>query len=398
MLLAGIIFVFNVILAYLSIDISKLDERVEQLKLVLFASIFILSLTLLISSFKRNKNTRKIHQKIFSMQNDFLNFEKKSELNDVLDLLKEKLENMGQNWTKISHEKDKYLHLLEENLYQLGNIADAMRCLNETYDKEINTLILNALNSQKEQIRLELNQALEHHKSIIGTSKGKVLRFEASVAIVSNDELESFLLANLLSYFGVESTCFKNLSFDVNDFHLVFVKDKILSENMKKNYDFIVITRHKNTHYEYFLTLPFEKKELENILRTKLDKLCALKFKTPYQNNVLLFKQNDFDASLFFNIIEKQCDKNICINSFTQLKQELAKKTYRLILLDYELIKFDLEQMRNLLSAYKKQHPQSHIIFFSKEKLRDFDCVSEVLGDVSKNELIALLRKYLPKA
>ncbi|MFQ6341621.1 hypothetical protein [Campylobacter sp. VTCC 70190] len=397
MLLAGIIFVFNVILAYLSIDISKLDERLEQLKLVLFASIFILSLTLLISSFKRNKNTRKIHQKIFSMQNDFLNFEKKSELNDVLDLLKEKLENMGQNWTKISHEKDKYLHLLEENLYQLGNIADAMRCLNETYDKEINTLILNALNSQKEQIRLELNQALEHHKSIIGTSKGKVLRFEASVAIVSNDELESFLLANLLSYFGVESTCFKNLSFDVNDFHLVFVKDKIL-ENMKKNYDFIVITRHKNTHYEYFLTLPFEKKELENILRTKLDKLCALKFKTPYQNNVLLFKQNDFDANLFFNIIEKQCDKNICINSFTQLKQELAKQTYRLILLDYELIKFDLEQMRNLLSAYKKQHPQSHIIFFSKEKLRDFDCVSEVLGDVSKNELIALLRKYLPKA
>ncbi|EOH2465995.1 hypothetical protein ACLWVY_001508, partial [Campylobacter jejuni] len=72
-------------------------------------------------------------------------------------------------------------------------------------------------------------------------------------------------------------------------------------------------------------------------------------------------------------------------------------ETYRLILLDYELIKFDLEQMRNLLSAYKKQHPQSHIIFFSKEKVRDFDCVSEVLSDVSRNDLITLLRKYLPK-
>ncbi|EIQ1434101.1 hypothetical protein LUR36_000104, partial [Campylobacter jejuni] len=74
------------------------------------------------------------------------------------------------------------------------------------------------------------------------------------------------------------------------------------------------------------------------------------------------------------------------------------KETYHLILLDYELIKFDLEQMRNLLSAYKKQHPQSHIIFFSKEKVRDFDCVSEVLSDVSRNDLITLLRKYLPKA
>ncbi|EAJ8908687.1 hypothetical protein BVN22_08625, partial [Campylobacter jejuni] len=324
--------------------------------------------------------------------------QKKIDVDSALDLLKEKFETTGQNLTKTSHEKDRYLHLLEENLYQLINISNAMRCLNEGYNKEINSLILNALNSQKDQIRLELNEALEHHKSIIGTSHGKVLQFEASVAIVNNDELENFLLANLLSYFGIESTCFKNLSFDVNDFHLIFIKDKIFNKNVKKNYDFIVMGRHKNTHYEYFLTLPFEKKDLENILQNKLDKVCTLKFKTPYQNNVLLFKQNDFDATLFFNIIEKQCDKNICINSFSQLKQELSKETYRLILLDYELIKFDLEQMRNLLSAYKKQHPQSHIIFFSKEKVRDFDCVSEVLSDVSRNDLITLLRKYLPKA
>ncbi len=86
------------------------------------------------------------------------------------------------------------------------------------------------------------------------------------------------------------------------------------------------------------------KKDLENILQNKLDKVCTLKFKTPYQNNVLLFKQNDFDATLFFNIIEKQCDKNICINSFSQLKQELSKETYRLILLDYELINLILSK------------------------------------------------------
>lgn len=96
------------------------------------------------------------------------------------------------------------------------------------------------------------------------------MQFEASVAIVNNDELENFLLANLLSYFGIESTCFKNLSFDVNDFHLIFIKDKILNENVKKNYDFIVMGRHKNTHYEYFLTLPFEKKILKIFCKTSL--------------------------------------------------------------------------------------------------------------------------------
>ncbi len=128
------------------------------------------------------------------MQNDFLNFQKKIDVDSALDLLKEKFETTSQNLTKISHEKDRYLHLLEENLYQLGNISNAMRCLNEGYNKEINSLILNALNSQKDQIRLELNEALEHHKSIIGTSHGKVLQFEASVAIVNNDELENFYL------------------------------------------------------------------------------------------------------------------------------------------------------------------------------------------------------------
>lgn len=51
------------------------------------------------------------------MQNDFLNFQKKIDVDSALDLLKEKFETTSQNLTKISHEKDRYLHLLEENLY-----------------------------------------------------------------------------------------------------------------------------------------------------------------------------------------------------------------------------------------------------------------------------------------
>ncbi|EDA4595142.1 hypothetical protein F9I44_08515, partial [Campylobacter coli] len=284
-----------------------------------------------------------------------------------------------------------------DSLYQIGNIEGVVRCLDEEEaSKEIKSLVLNALKHQKEQIRLGLNQALEYHKSI-GVAQGNVLQFEASAAIVSDDRLEAFLLANLLSYFGIENTIFKSLSFDINDFHVVFIKDKILEQSSKKADDFIVFGRSKNLYYEYFLSLPFEKKELENILQRKLDKICALKFQTPYQNNVLLFKQNEFDATLFFNIIEKQCSQNMRVNSFSELKKELKKEAYRLILLDYELIKFDLEQMRSILSAYKKQHPQSHIIFFSRERVRDFDCVSEVLNDISRNDLIALIRKYLPK-
>ncbi|EHU9870188.1 hypothetical protein KZ590_001538 [Campylobacter jejuni] len=41
MILAGIIFIFNLILVYLSIDISKLDSVTEQLKIGMFSSIFV---------------------------------------------------------------------------------------------------------------------------------------------------------------------------------------------------------------------------------------------------------------------------------------------------------------------------------------------------------------------
>lgn len=396
MLLVWIIFIFNIILAFLSIDFARIHESFEQIKLAFFASIFILSLTLIFFLFWQKRALAKKDQKILLIKNEFIH-SKEIDIETSLDLIREKIAHLNQDLFKISHEKETYAKLLEDSLYQIGNIEGVVRCLDEEEaSREIKSLVLNALKHQKEQIRLGLNQALEYHKSI-GVAQGNVLQFEASAAIVSDDELESFLLANLLSYFGIENTIFKSLSFDINDFHVVFIKDKILEQSSKKADDFIVFGRSKNLYYEYFLSLPFEKKELENILQRKLDKICVLKFQTPYQNNVLLFKQNEFDATLFFNIIEKQCSQNMRVNSFSELKKELKKEAYRLVLLDYELIKFDLEQMRSILSTYKKQHPQSHIIFFSKERVRDFDCVSEVLNDISRNDLIALIRKYLPK-
>ncbi|HEB9342713.1 TPA: hypothetical protein RZK37_000990 [Campylobacter coli] len=396
MLLVWIIFIFNIILAFLSIDFARIHESFEQIKLAFFASIFILSLTLIFFLFWQKRALAKKDQKILLIKNEFIH-SKEIDIETSLDLIREKIAHLNQDLFKISHEKETYAKLLEDSLYQIGNIEGVVRCLDEEEaSREIKSLVLNALKHQKEQIRLGLNQALEYHKSI-GVAQGNVLQFEASAAIVSDDELESFLLANLLSYFGIENTIFKSLSFDINDFHVVFIKDKILEQSSKKADDFIVFGRSKNLYYEYFLSLPFEKKELETILQRKLDKICVLKFQTPYQNNVLLFKQNEFDATLFFNIIEKQCSQNMRVNSFSELKKELKKEAYRLVLLDYELIKFDLEQMRSILSAYKKQHPQSHIIFFSKERVRDFDCVSEVLNDISRNDLIALIRKYLPK-
>jgi len=65
LILAGIIFIFNLILAYLSIDISKLDSVTEQLKIGMFSSIFVLSLTLFIFAFRQNRNIKQNISKNF---------------------------------------------------------------------------------------------------------------------------------------------------------------------------------------------------------------------------------------------------------------------------------------------------------------------------------------------
>ena len=141
--------------------------------------------------------------------------------------------------------------------------------------------------------------------------------------------------------------------------------------------------------------MPLDKKMLEILLKKRLEKLTPKQFEKGVLNNVLLFKQNEFDANLFFSIIEKQCSQNTLVNSLFQLKECLSKESYRLVLLDYDVIKFDLEQVKILLHIYKNHNPQSHIILFTQEKITEFDCISEVLSSISKNELIALLRKYL---
>ena len=207
--------------------------------------------------------------------------------------------------------------------------------------------------------------------------------------------MENFLIQNILAYFGIQSIFFKELSFDRNDYHLIFVKDEIYQKLDKKDEDFIVFGRDKNLNYPCFLPMPLDKKMLELILKKRLEKLTPKKFEKGVLNNVLLFKQNEFDANLFFSIIEKQCSQNTLVHSLSKLKECLSKESYRLVLLDYEVIKFDLEQIKILLHIYKNHNPQSHIMLFTKEKITEFECISEVLSSISKNELIALLRKYL---
>ena len=384
MILSFLILILSTFLLFLSVDFNTLANTDEQLKLSIFLSILLLSGVLCVTLFRKERFLQRLFYKISLLE--------KSENESVeraLDALKERLEMQKYHIKKANLEKQEKLSLLEELYYHLGNIQNALYYI-EADEKSL-SLLLNALHKQKETLRLAINHPISYNKSL-GGHKDKFLRYEAKIALVNNDDLENFLIQNILAYFGIQSVFFKEISFDRNDYHLVFIKDEIYQKLVKKEEDFIVFGRDKNLSYPCFLPMPLDKKMLEILLKKRLEKLTPKQFEKGVLNNVLLFKQNEFDANLFFSIIEKQCSQNTLVNSLFQLKECLSKESYRL---DYDVIKFDLEQVKILLHIYKNHNPQSHIILFTQEKITEFDCISEVLSSISKNELIALLRKYL---
>ena len=236
MILSFFIFILNAFLLFFSVDFDALDTVKEQIKLSLFISILLLSLVLFIAFFKKKRFLQKIFYKISLL-------EKNEDVEKALDSLKEHLETQNYRIKKANLEKGETLFLLEELYYHLGNIQNALYYIEA--DEKTLSLLLNALHKQKETLRLAINHPISYNKSL-GGHKDKFLRYEAKVALVNNDDLENFLIQNILAYFGIQSIFFKELSFDRNDYHLIFVKDEIYQKLDKKDEDFIIFGRDKN--------------------------------------------------------------------------------------------------------------------------------------------------------
>lgn len=392
MIMGFCIFICSGLLMLFFINYALLNELNEQIKLSLLVLMMFFSVILSVRIFRQKRFMRSLFYKIATLAEEkpFQNSPQTQ-----LEHIKEKLDHQAYLLKKDSFKQENSLFLFEELYYHLGNIESALYLIENENFKDSFHLILGALHKQKEKLRPAINHPISYNKSIGGHS-GKINHFNACVAVVNNDMLENFLLQNLLKHFGLQVVFFKQMGFDRNDYQLIFIKDEIYIELDKKYEDCIVFGRHQNLQYAYFLSLPLDKKALELVLSERL-KQCELKNKIPYAYNVLLFKQSDFEANLYFNIIEKQCPQNTLVHSLTHLKECLKSGGYRLVLLDFEVIKYDLEQMKRVLNLYKSNYPQSHIVIFAKdeEKICNFDCISEVLSAVSKSELVALLRKYL---
>ncbi|MCW1360769.1 hypothetical protein [Campylobacter sp. US33a] len=370
----------------------------EQMYFVFLSSIILLTFGIFIFRNKEKKQNKNTLQKIFNILDLFSIHKEEQNLNQNLHKLEESCDILLKKHQKLLNEKQIYTLSLEEILYNLENLANAIYYIDHQHSQTLIDTIIKTIKEQKEQIKFTLGKTSNYQKPL--SSLDKLPYYNANAVIINDDELENFLLQNLLSQFGIKSMSFHNFTPEASTYHLTFIKDYLYKKEYYELKNVILFGKDSREKTNNYLSLPIHKENLKPIL----EQLLKDGDFTPQVNecisNVLIFKQNKFENELFFNIIDKCYAKNQVINSLSGLKHALEKTMFRLIMLDFEVIKYDLESVKFLLNHYKKQYPQAHTIIFIKHKdrelLKDCDFISEILDeDINKNDLISLLKKYI---
>ncbi|QOR00263.1 hypothetical protein HW242_03385 [Campylobacter lari] len=193
------------------------------------------------------------------------------------------------------------------------------------------------------------------------------------VGIINNNKNENFLLQSILLKMGISS-------------------EILYKHNQKddKNYSFII----SKEKIDDVLNFTFEEIHIEEIvdfLNTHFTQECYI---TRDCYNVLIFKSSYFENNLILNITNQFCSHNQTIDNLSDFKKALQFR-FKLILVDYEVIKFDLMHISQILQEYKIKNPQIAILLFSKNRVKDCNFANLILNDINKNEWLALLKQYI---
>ncbi|MCV3376169.1 hypothetical protein [Campylobacter sp. IFREMER_LSEM_CL2151] len=206
----------------------------------------------------------------------------------------------------------------------------------------------------------------------INTKTKNIIFKNIHACIVNDDMIENFLLQCILLDIGISSEIF-------DDF-----------QKVEKKYSFIISKKKiKNTLNYTFVDVNV--KDLINFLSTNFKEES---YQIANLYNVLIFKSSSFENNLILNITNQFCSNNQIVDSLSDFKNAL-KLNFRLILVDYEVIKFDILHFSQILHEYKIQNSQNKILLFTKNRVKNCDFADEIINDISKNEWIILLKKYI---
>ncbi|EAI4441710.1 TPA: hypothetical protein R1763_001297 [Campylobacter lari] len=223
-------------------------------------------------------------------------------------------------------------------------------------------------------MRLENSIALKPilKKYQINTKTKNIIFKNIHACIVNDDMIENFLLQCILLDIGISSEIF-------DDF-----------QKVEKKYSFI-ISKKKIKNMLNYTFVDVNVKDLINFLSTNFKEES---YQIANLYNVLIFKSSSFENNLILNITNQFCSNNQIVDSLSDFKNAL-KLNFRLILVDYEVIKFDILHFSQILHEYKIQNSQNKILLFTKNRVKNCDFADEIINDISKNEWIILLKKYI---
>ncbi|WP_139453104.1 hypothetical protein [Campylobacter armoricus] len=310
--------------------------------------ILIITICYIIIKNKKNKQNKVILEEI----NNLCNFSSSCNLGDLKQMLKNKL-----NVLEIS---------LKDKEKQNFILVNKINC------------ILKSLKYLKNENNISFIQKLQtQYKDLIFLKENNIAFNNLKIAIINNDELENFLLQNILLEFNIYSEIFNNIQDIPDDFSLIISKNNIEKGN---------ILCYTFTHIDI--------KALLSFLQENFSHLCITKER---DFNVLIFKSSVFENDLFLNITNQYFSHNNAVQYLHDFKNSL-EKNYKLILLDYEVIKYDIKLVKTILENYKIKNPHASILLFSKDRVKGCEFADEILNDINKNEWILLLKKHINQA
>ncbi|MBT0828791.1 hypothetical protein KJQ75_08115, partial [Campylobacter lari] len=187
-----------------------------------------------------------------------------------------------------------------------------------------------------------------------------------------NNVIENFLLQCILLNIGISS--------------------EIINDYKERNFTFII----SKERVDDILNFTFTEIYTEDIINF-LNVNFAQENYRKENSNVLIFKSTSFENNLILNITNQFCPNNQAVNNLSDFKKAL-QLNFKLILIDYEVIKFDLIHISQILHEYKIKNPKNTILLFSKDRIKNCDFANMVLNDINKIEWLALLKKYINQA
>ena len=118
-------------------------------------------------------------------------------------------------------------------------------------------------------------------------------------------------------------------------------------------------------------------------------------------NDILVLKKSPIETKIFTSVLSKMCEHVDAATSYSDLKQKIETKHYKVVLFDKEMLLEDTQAFYTWLEAITEQHKlgKIHTIMFidPKDKNQDttvaFDAIMP--NQISKKDLETLINKFI---